>query len=256
MLKRRNFLKAAGAATAAALVSRHPLLAEIVAGEEGALHFVSDSMELQLSASAPEFLSLNVDGLGKGKRGANIIGANKSDAGYKASASISGGVHRVAYRSNLAAENSPAAWTLQFSSNRIVLTSEWSADCEPPAMVFPFDLNQVHSTVLGRVPEKQSAGGTGAHALSGSRLGAAYRECPRCRIDLYVRSTKFQGKALAPGRELRASTHRLYTRCDCNLSRRAGNRGRPALRCVSPQLAERFATQSVAPGPRQQHGQR
>jgi hypothetical protein len=149
MIKRRNFLKAAGAATAAALVSRHSLLAEIAAGEDVALHFASDSMELQLSASAPAFLGLNVDGLGKGRRGANIIGANKADAGYKATASISGGGHRVSYRSNLAAENSPAAWTLEFSSNRIVLISEWSADCEPPAMVFPFDLNQVHSTVLG-----------------------------------------------------------------------------------------------------------
>ncbi len=148
MLKRREFLKVAGSATAAAVVSRHPLLAEIT-GEDAALHFVSDSMELQLSATAPEFLSLNVDGLGKARRGANIIGANQADGGYKASASIAGGVHRVAYRSNLAAENSPPAWTLEFSAGGIVLTSEWSADFDPPAMVFPFNLNQVHSTVLG-----------------------------------------------------------------------------------------------------------
>jgi TAT (twin-arginine translocation) pathway signal sequence len=53
MLKRRNFLKAVGAATAAALVSRHPLVAEIAGDEDLALHFASDSMELQLSAGAP-----------------------------------------------------------------------------------------------------------------------------------------------------------------------------------------------------------
>ena len=75
-MKRRNFLKVAGAATAAALVSRHPLVAEIAGTENAALHFASDSMELQLSASAPEFTSFNIDGLGKGRRGANIIGAN------------------------------------------------------------------------------------------------------------------------------------------------------------------------------------
>ena len=148
MLKRRVFLKVTGVATAAALVYRHPILAEI-AGEDVDLHFASDSMELQLSATAPEFLSFNVDGLGKGRRGANIIGANRADAGYKASTSIADGVHRVAYRSTLAAEASPPAWTFEFSGSRIVLRSEWSADVEPAPMVFPFNLNQVHSTVLG-----------------------------------------------------------------------------------------------------------
>jgi hypothetical protein len=106
-------------------------------------------MELQLSAGAPEFLSLSVDGLGKGLRGANIIGAKRVDAGYKASTSISDGLRRVEYRSTLAGEHSPPAWTFEFSGSRIVLTSEWSADFEPAAMVFHLDLNQVHSTVLG-----------------------------------------------------------------------------------------------------------
>src|ERR1017187_8367771 len=115
MLKRREFLKVTGVATAAALVYRHPILAEI-AGEDVDLHFASDSMELQLSASAPEFLSFNVDGLGKGRRGANIIGATtRVDTGYKASTSLSGGVQRVAYRNTLAGENSPPACTFEFS---------------------------------------------------------------------------------------------------------------------------------------------
>jgi hypothetical protein len=148
MMKRRNFLKVAGSATAAALLSGHRLVAE-TAGDDPTLHFASDSMEVQLSATAPEFLSLNIDGLGKGKRGVNIVGANRADGGYKASASSSGGVLRVAYRSNLASADSPPAWTLEFSGSGIVLRSEWSADTEPPAMVFPFDLNKVHSTVLG-----------------------------------------------------------------------------------------------------------
>ena len=148
MMKRRNFLKTAGAATAAVLVSRYPLAAE-VGGDDPTLHFASDSMELQLSASAPEFLSLNIDGLGKGKRGASIVVPNRADGGYKASASTSGGVRRVAYRNTLAGENSPPAWTVEVSASKIVLTSEWSANIEPPAMAFPFDLNKVHSTVLG-----------------------------------------------------------------------------------------------------------
>ncbi len=149
MIKRRNFLKAVGASTAAALVSRHPLMAEITGDEDVALHFASDSLELQLSAGTPQFLSLNVDGLGKGKRGANIIGAKRGESGYTASNSISGGMQRVEYRSTLAQKDSPPAWTFEFSGSRIVLTSEWSAEFEPAAMVFHFDLNQVHSTVLG-----------------------------------------------------------------------------------------------------------
>jgi hypothetical protein len=196
MMKRRNFLKAAGAATAAALVSRHPLMAEI-AGEDAALHFASDSMELQLSASAPEFLNLNIDGLGKGMRGANIVGANRADGGYKASISTSGGVQRVAYRSNLAAEDSPPAWTFEFHDSKIVLISEWSADVEPPPMLFPFNLNQVHSTVLGvyrrsnllAVPALMHFPGQGSVRLTASvpEVGLTYasdRPNSRARLSL------------------------------------------------------------------------
>ena len=83
MLKRRSFLKGVGAVTAAALVSRHPLAAEIAGERDDALRFISESMELQLSAFAPEFLSLNVDGLGKGKRGSNIVDTKGIGGGYK-----------------------------------------------------------------------------------------------------------------------------------------------------------------------------
>lgn len=69
MLKRRSFLKAAGAATATALVSHRALVAQIAGDIDASLHFASDSMEVQLSAIAPEFLALNVDGLGKGSAG-------------------------------------------------------------------------------------------------------------------------------------------------------------------------------------------
>lgn len=106
-------------------------------------------MELQLSATAPEFLSLNIDGLGKSKRGASIVVANRSDSGYAVSVSVHGGVRRVAYRSTLAGAGSLPTWTFEFSGNRIVLSSEWSAQFEPPPMVFRFDLKQVDSTVLG-----------------------------------------------------------------------------------------------------------
>lgn len=95
MLDRRNFLKAAGTGIVAAFASRHPLAAEIDGAENEAFHFVSDYVDLQLSSAAPEFLSLNIDGLGKARRGANIVDAKGSGAGFKASSFTSGGMRRV-----------------------------------------------------------------------------------------------------------------------------------------------------------------
>ncbi len=148
MLKRRDFLKVCGA-TAAMVLARNCFAADITGDADAALHFASNTMELQLSSAAPQVVRLNVDGLGKGKRGANIIGDTGRLAGYIATASDSGGVRRVEYRSKLAGKDSAAIWTFAFSGNRMVLTSDWSGEFEPPPMIFHFDLNQVHSTVLG-----------------------------------------------------------------------------------------------------------
>ena len=106
-------------------------------------------MELELSPTAPEFLSLNIDGLAKSRRGANIVTARKGDGGYGVSASTSGGVRRVEYRAEGAGADSPAMWTFVISGSRILLTSQWSGEFNPAPFIFRFDLNQVHSTVLG-----------------------------------------------------------------------------------------------------------
>jgi hypothetical protein len=154
MIKRRDFLKTA-CATAAALMSARRFTAQTSSLAQNpvnseALHFVSTGMELQLSAGAPQLLNFNIDGLGKGRRGANIVESPKGrDTGYNASASLSAGVLRVQYRSTLAANDSPPSWSFEISSARIVLTSQWTAQFEPAPFVFHFDLNQVHSTVLG-----------------------------------------------------------------------------------------------------------
>jgi hypothetical protein len=148
MFKRREFLKVAGK-TMALLLARPSLRAQIAGDDNGAFHFGSDHMGVELLPSAPEFLSLNIDGLGKGRRGANILSVNRNDGGYQASASTSGQALRVEYRSAMAGKATPASWTFEFSTEKITLTTEWSADFEPAPLVFHFDLNQVHSTVLG-----------------------------------------------------------------------------------------------------------
>ncbi|MGD0740347.1 MAG: hypothetical protein ABR957_12175, partial [Terracidiphilus sp.] len=74
MVKRREFLKVAGQTTA--LLLARPLLRGQDAGAQNPLfHFASDHMEVELSRSAPELLSLNIDGLGKTLRGANSLSA-------------------------------------------------------------------------------------------------------------------------------------------------------------------------------------
>jgi Bacterial alpha-L-rhamnosidase 6 hairpin glycosidase domain len=148
MLKRRDFLKSAGA-TAAVLLSRSPLGAQAAAGEGNSLSFSSPSMELELSPTAPELFSLNIDGLGKGRRGANIVTSAKNDGGYNAVVSNANGVRRVEYRAAGAAADSPAMWTFVIADRRILLTSQWSGDFNPAPIVIHFNLNQVHSTVLG-----------------------------------------------------------------------------------------------------------
>ena len=149
MLRRREFLKSAAGVTAGAFVSAHSLASQISDNGADALRFVSGSMEVQVSALAPRFSRLNIDGLGKGRRGANSIGGDNKDGGYNASSSMAAGVRRIEYRSTLAGNDSPPSWTFEFSGRKIVLTSEWCANFEPPCVDFHFDLNQVHSTVLG-----------------------------------------------------------------------------------------------------------
>jgi hypothetical protein len=149
MHKRRDFLKAVGATAAFALVRPHQAGAEIIGGSDSKIPFSSNYIELALSSIAPEFVTLNVDGLGKGRRGANITSSNKSKGGYRASVSDSGGARRVEYSHAAAPSDSPAAWTFEFSGSRIILTSNWSSEFAPSPFVFHFELNQVRSTVLG-----------------------------------------------------------------------------------------------------------
>ncbi len=153
MLKRREFLKRVGAATTVALAFDRGSTAQ-ANDESVALHFISERMEVELSAAAPQFVMLNVDGLGKGRRGPNIVGASAPSGKLRATSHIRGNVRRVEYRAAAGeAEFSPAAWTFEFSGSRIVLTSKWSQATEPGPVTFLFNLKDVHSTVLGVVRE-------------------------------------------------------------------------------------------------------
>ncbi|HEX5283433.1 MAG TPA: hypothetical protein VFW30_04885 [Bryocella sp.] len=146
MVQRREFLKAAGAFAVTAVGTPRNLIAQSI--PENEFQFSSGSIEAELLANAPEFKSLNIDGLGKGRRGANIV-SNTSGGGFRSSASTTGTTRRIEYRVTQAGPNTTPAWTIELSPNRIILTSQWSPEYQPTRFTFRFNLNSVHSTVLG-----------------------------------------------------------------------------------------------------------
>lgn len=101
MLRRREFLNTAAAATASAFLCRRSLDAQTAGGAADGLRFASGSIELELSPSEPRFVSLNIDGLAQGKRGANIIGKTAEATGY--SATHAEGIRKTAHRRLLCA---------------------------------------------------------------------------------------------------------------------------------------------------------
>jgi hypothetical protein len=116
---------------------------------EDGFRFTSGSMVAELSRNAPEFTELNIDGLGKGKRGANIV-QPPSMAGFTASGVVLGGrAHRIEYRSIDQSPTDPPAWSVELSDKTVQLTTEWCLGPMTAPFVFHFDLAKCHSTVLG-----------------------------------------------------------------------------------------------------------
>jgi hypothetical protein len=199
---------------AAALVQRHPIMAE-AANLDESLNFSSPFMELQLSATLPEFVSLNIDGLGKSRRGPNMIAGRTNVTGYQLSVHDSDGVRRAEYRVNSAASGTPASWAFEISTNKIVLTSNWSGEFEPAPFFFHFDLNQVHSTVLGlftkngllATPALMHFPGQGSMRLTSSvpELALTYTsDRPRQAATLVLPAATFEYKRVAYTLEITA----------------------------------------------------
>jgi hypothetical protein len=148
-LKRREFLKTASGVAAAALMPRDGFSAGAQEDVDRYLVFTSDSIEARLSPTAPEFVSLNIDGLGKAKRGANIM-QPPSAMGFTISDAAPGSTaHRIEYRSVGQSPTDPPAWTIELSNKKIQLTTEWRPGPITAPFVFRFDLAKCHSTVLG-----------------------------------------------------------------------------------------------------------
>ncbi len=173
MIKRREFLKAAGQTTAL-LLARPLLRAQNAGAENASFRWNSEHIEVELSRSAPELLSLNIDGLGQGQRGANILNADRNIGGYQASVVTGGQTLRVEYRTATAAKDSPAGWTFECSPSKIVLTTEWSADFVAPRMVLPFQSESGSLDSTRPLLARRPSGHASSPAFSRSGLHAAY----------------------------------------------------------------------------------
>ncbi|HVC90490.1 MAG TPA: hypothetical protein VND66_07705 [Acidobacteriaceae bacterium] len=153
MIERRDFLKtaiagAAGWMLAPSLFDEQALAdAPATIGADG-FRFSTGSMVAELSRSAPEFAELNIDGLGLGKRGANIFQPPSAE-GYTASVASSVEAHRIEYRTLQQNPADEPAWAVELSNRKILLISSWSEGVAPGPLVFRFDLAKCHSTVLG-----------------------------------------------------------------------------------------------------------
>src|ERR1700722_12494954 len=139
MSGRRHFLKSAITSAAAcmlfpSLFEDGALAADPDATGTNGLRFTSDSISAELSKDGPVFTALSIDGLGKARHGTNIVDPKNSISGFKASSFTSGEMLRVEYRSNAAGNEAVPEWTVEFTSKRIVLTTEWSPGSDPIPM--------------------------------------------------------------------------------------------------------------------------
>ncbi|HTV55308.1 MAG TPA: hypothetical protein VMI06_10360 [Terriglobia bacterium] len=150
-MNRRDFAKGAVAG------SMGLLAASAVAGARAAdkhansgWRFSSPSIAAELSDTAPGLVSLNIDGLGLGKRGANVLQPRVSPWGeYTAVLSASSGSLRAEYRSLGQPKNSAPPWTIEVRDRRILLSSRWNAARPPQPLALAFDLSRCYSTLLG-----------------------------------------------------------------------------------------------------------
>lgn len=152
-MNRREFVKSTVAGSAS-LLTASGILPETAraasAQANSAWHFSSPSIEAELSDTAPGLVSLNIDSLGLGKRGPNVLQSRDSPwADYTAVRSAGGGFLKAEYRVRGQSKNSGAPWTIEIREREILLSSRWNAAAPPQPLVFTFDLLHCFSTLLG-----------------------------------------------------------------------------------------------------------
>jgi Protein of unknown function (DUF2961)/Bacterial alpha-L-rhamnosidase 6 hairpin glycosidase domain len=118
--------------------------------ESNEFHFASPRFEVRVDAHAPGFDALNIDGLGLGKRGANVLREQtSSNADFVAAVSTVAGGKQVDYRRVDQATNMPPPWSIRANEDCLTFVSQWSAAGAPKPLSLTFDGRRCHATVLG-----------------------------------------------------------------------------------------------------------
>jgi hypothetical protein len=109
------------------------------------LQYGSSFLRVQMAADQPNFKSLSVDSLGKGKLDLNVM-LPLAEPGRKYEVSHNGDTteYRVA-----GASEEPAAWSFTFNQRGFVIRSSYSRKNPPQALVLNFDPAGSHATLLG-----------------------------------------------------------------------------------------------------------
>src|SRR5208283_3324582 len=98
-MKRREFLRSAAGGSVSWLAAPAILRRTATAADsdtDADWHFASASIDVQLAATAPGLVSLNIDGLAKGKRGANVLRPPASPSSeYAVVHTAGGGFHKA-----------------------------------------------------------------------------------------------------------------------------------------------------------------
>ncbi len=152
-MNRREYLRstiagAAGLLTVSATRQKSARGADIEAAPGWSLS--SPSIDVVLSDTAPGLVSLNIDSLGLGKRGANVLRPVVSPwAEYTAARTLGSGFRKAEYRVRGQPKDSSAPWTIEARDRQLMLSSRWNAATPPQPLTLSFDLSKCYSTLLG-----------------------------------------------------------------------------------------------------------
>lgn len=112
--------------------------------------FDSPRLEVQIAAHAPGLDVLNIDGLGLGRRGPNVLHEQTSSTtNFVPTISTFEGGKRVDYRRVGLSTNTPPPWSIEVNERCLTFVSQWSAAGAPEPLPLKFDTSRCHATVLG-----------------------------------------------------------------------------------------------------------
>ena len=113
-------------------------------------YFVSPYFEARADIQTPGLDTLDIDGLGLGKRGPNVLRAQTStNADFVSVVSTVAGGKKIEYRRAAQPTNAPPPWSIALNERTLVLVSEWSAAGVPEPLKLTLDATNCYATVLG-----------------------------------------------------------------------------------------------------------